>query len=122
LLYGNLQKLLAQTIADATMNAWKIKYTYWTDSITKQIETASTTNSFALTPSFPGEDAFVSGAAKEILNSFFPNQKTEIINFSQIIRDASLFTGYHLDYDNESGYKLGEILGKEVLQKQDSNN
>ncbi len=122
LLYGNLQKLLAQTIADATMNAWKIKYTYWTDSITKQIETASTTNSFALTPSFPGEDAFVSGAAKEILNSFFPNQKTEIINFSQIIRDASLFTGYHLDYDNQSGYKLGEILGKEVLQKQDSNN
>jgi hypothetical protein len=86
------------------------------------VETSSTTNNFSLTPSFPTENAFVSGAAKEILVSFFPTQKTEIINFSQSIRDASLFTGYHFDYDNQAGYKLGEILGKEVLEKQDSLN
>jgi hypothetical protein len=122
LLYSNLQKLLAQTVADATMNCWEIKYNFWTDSTNKLVETSSTTNNFSLTPSFPTENAFVSGAAKEILVSFFPTQKTEIINFSQSIRDASLFTGYHFDYDNQAGYKLGEILGKEVLEKQDSLN
>lgn len=111
-----MQKILAQGLADAFMECWKIKFTYWSarpETVIKNFNTFVPTPS---SPSYPSEYTTISKTATEILSYFFPEQKHNFVNDAVAFRYIPLWSGTNFEIDNQEGFKLGEQIGKEVIK------
>lgn len=113
--YARIQKLLAQSIADAFIRAWEIKYRELSH---RPIERIPDIHLAVQTPPFPG---YVSGhsaisfAAATILSHEIPELRNMWEANARDARNSRLVAGIHFDSDNESGEYLGRRVGEEIL-------
>jgi hypothetical protein len=115
--YAYAQMVLAESVADAFMECWKVKYTYWT----KRPDMTDTTIAVAMpNPPFPG---YVSGhstisfTAATVLGALFPKDKEIFLSDAEEAKNSRLWAGIHFPYDNEEGEKLGKAVGEFVVKK-----
>lgn len=114
--YAQKQKLLAQTIADAFIEAWKIKYTWYTKRPSMKIPNLTPMVADPPFPGFPSGHATISEAAATILSSLYPAKRTLWYELSRDARNSRLVAGIHFDIDNTQGARVGAQVGQEILQ------
>jgi hypothetical protein len=111
--YSYAQMILAQSLADAFMECWKVKYTYWTKR--PSMSDKSITFIWLNNPNFPSYvsgHATVSFTAATILSTLFPEYKESWFLNAEEAKNTRLWAGIHFPYDLEEGKRLGEEIGK----------
>lgn len=108
--------------ADTFIAAWEAKYHYWT---VRPITAAKrlldvTLEPAILTPPFPsyvsGHAAF-SGAAAQVLATYFPAQASRLHAMAREAAESRLLGGIHFRHDNEDGMQLGRKVAEKVLMR-----
>ena len=115
--YAHIQSILAQTIADAFIETWKVKYTYWTarpDMIDPTIRTAMKDPRF---PGYVSGHSTISAAAAMVLLALVPSRGPVWMADAIEARDSRLVAGIHLDVDNLEGFTLGTTIGKLIAAR-----
>jgi hypothetical protein len=114
--YAKAQKLLAQTLADAFMECWKVKYTYWTSRPSMNDATIDLAMPNPPFPSYLSGHSTISRAGAEMLGALFPAKRDLFIADAEEARNSRLWAGIHFPYDNEQGFALGEKVGRASVQ------
>lgn len=109
--------MLNAAMLDASIASWKAKYTWWTQRpITVIRENFDATFLPPLVtpthPSYVSGHATVSGAAAEVLKSYFPEDAAQIDTWAEEAAISRLYGGIHYRFDNEAGLSLGRRVGK----------
>lgn len=109
--------MLNAAMLDASIASWKAKYTWWTQRpITVIRESFDATFLPPLVtpthPSYVSGHATVSGAAAEVLKSYFPQDAAQIDAWAEEAAMSRLYGGIHYRFDNEAGLSLGRRVGK----------
>lgn len=115
--YAYVQMVLAEGMADAFMECWKVKYLYWTkrpDMADSSIRTAIPNPNF---PSYVSGHATISYAAGTILAHLFPNDAEAILKDAETAKNTRLWAGIHFAHDNDEGEKLGVAIAEFIIQK-----
>lgn len=111
------QSALARTVADAFMECWKVKFTYWT----ARPSMADPSISLAMAnPAFPGYvsgHSTVSAAAASVLSMLLPEQRDEWWREAAEARDSRLIAGIHFEIDNTAGFQLGTDVGAAAVAR-----
>jgi hypothetical protein len=115
--YAKYQSILAQSLADSFMECWKVKYTYWTARPSMRIENLNTAMNNPNFPSYVSGHSTISSTAAQVLGTFFPEKKAIWVKDAENARDSRLWAGIHFDVDNQEGFKLGEMIGKDIVSK-----
>ena len=111
LAYARTQKALSQTVADAFMECWKVKYTYWTERPDMAIPGLVTGMKNPPFPSYLSGHSTVSAAAATVLGKLIPSQAKLFMTDAEQARDSRLYAGIHFPMDNEQGFALGQRVG-----------
>ena len=104
-------------IYDATVLAWKEKVKY------KRARPAATDPSIKpvtatpLTYSYPCEHTVTAAAAATVLAYFFPEKKDSIMALAREASDSRIAAGLQYPSDAEAGWKLGESVAKQIIEK-----
>ena len=110
--YAHLQSDLARTLADAFVETWKVKFTYWTarpDMVDPTLTTAMPDPRF---PGYVSGHSTVSAAAAMILGLLVPGKAAVWMADAEEARDSRLMAGIHFPIDNDAGFALGRQIGK----------
>lgn len=108
------QKILTQTVVDAFMECWKVKFTYWTarpNQLSKQVEAGQVMNSPNF-PSYVSGHSTISYAAATVLAHMFPEESDDLFKLADKAKQSRLFAGIHFPIDNEEGMELGKKVGQ----------
>jgi len=111
--YARVQAMLAQVLADAFMECWKVKYQYWTARPSMRIPGLELAMLDPPFPSYPSGHAVVSAAAAEVLAVLVPRHATAWRGMSRDAADSRLYAGVHFQVDTVEGTKLGTAIGQE---------
>jgi len=101
---------------DAAIAIMDAKYTYW-GIRPDQYDTTYTP--LISTPPFPGyPSGHAAGAAttSAVLSYFFPADAGEFRKLAQECADSRFYAGIHFRTDNETGLRMGEALGKYIVE------
>jgi membrane-associated phospholipid phosphatase len=104
-------------IYNVTVLAWKEKLKYKrsrpgeTDLSLKPLVTAP------LTYSYPCEHSVTAAAAATVLAYFFPEKKDSILAMARAASQSRINAGVQFPSDVEAGWKLGEQVGQEIVEK-----
>jgi len=115
--YATAQKLLAQSIADAFIITWDVKYRYWTQRPSMRIPHL---NLALPDPNFPGYvsgHSTISKTAAEVLSHLFPDKRDVWQRNATDAKNSRLSAGIHFDVDNRAGEDLGKAIGMEILAR-----
>lgn len=115
--YAYAQMVLAEAVADAFMECWKVKYTYWTkrpDMVDKTIQTAMPNPPF---PGYVSGHSTISFAGATVLAKLFPGDAEMYLGDAEEAKNSRLWAGIHFSHDNEEGKKLGIAVGNAVILK-----
>lgn len=115
--YANTQKILAQSLADSFIEAWKVKYTYWTERPSMVISNLSLSMPDPIFPGYVSGHSTISRTAAEVLGTLYPNYKDVFLKDATTAKNTRLIAGVHFPMDNDEGFKLGEKVGKQALYK-----
>jgi len=107
---------------DAFISCWSTKFRFWTERPVTVIRAKFNpeflphivTPPF---PSYPSGHATVSGAASEVLASFFPEQSGKFRAMAVEASKSRLYGGIHFPVDNEEGLKVGQKIGRRVIER-----
>lgn len=114
--YAYVQMVLAQTLADAFMECWKVKYVYWTkrpSMVDSSIDLAMKDPPF---PSYLSGHSTISRAAAGVLSVMLPKYKDEFLAGAEEAKNSRLWAGIHFPYDNENGAELGRRVAETVVE------
>lgn len=114
--------MLNAAMLDASIASWKAKYTWWTQRpitvIRENFDAAFLPPLVTPThPSYVSGHATVSGAAAEILKSYFPKESKQIDAWAEEAAMSRLYGGIHYRFDNDAGLDLGRRVGKLTVAK-----
>ena len=104
-------------IYDATVLAWKEKIKYKrkrpgdSDPLLKPVINAP------LTYSYPCEHSVTAAAAATVLAYFFPEKADSILQLAQAASQSRIDAGVQFPSDVEAGWKLGEQVAKQIIEK-----
>lgn len=108
---------LGRVIVDSTVAAFDSKYTYLIkrpDMIDPELITYIPTPNH---PSFPSAHSTVSSAVVEVLNHYFPQNKSE---WNRLLEEAGMsriWAGLHFPIDHKEGMALGKKVGQNFLKQ-----
>ena len=109
--------ILAESIADAFIECWGVKFSYWTkrpDMVDATIQTAMPNPPF---PGYVSGHSTISFAAATVLGQFFPDDASLYIHDATEAKNTRLWAGIHFSHDNDEGERLGIEIGKFVIEK-----
>jgi hypothetical protein len=116
---------LNAAMLDAFIACWHAKFKWWTERpvtvIRSRFDPAFTPH--VLTPPFPGYvsgHSSASGAAAEVLASFFPDRAAGLHAMAHEASMSRLYGGIHFRSDNEQGLELGRRVGARALARQNA--
>ena len=115
--YALVQKDLAQTLSDAFMECWKVKYTYWTARPSMRIPGLATAMN---DPNFPGYisgHSTISKAAADVLSALAPSHQSAWQAMASEARQSRLKAGIHFDVDNAVGFQVGDEVGRQTISR-----
>jgi len=104
-------------IYDATILAWKEKIKYKRkrphdlDPLVKPVINAP------LTYSYPCEHSVTAAAAATVLAYFFPEKADSIMQMAHAASQSRVDAGVQFPSDVEAGWKLGEQVAKQIIEK-----
>ena len=104
-------------IYDATVLAWKEKLKYkrvrpeGLDRSLKPLVNSPTTYSY------PCEHSVTAAAAATVLAYFFPEKADSILHMARAASQSRVDAGVQFPSDVEAGWKLGEEVGKRIVEK-----
>ncbi len=113
------QKLLTQSVADSFIEAWRIKYTYWTERPDMAIEGFAPQFDNPYFPSYVSGHATVSQTAADILSYLIPQKTDQFQAQAQEAADSRLWAGVHFDMDNAVGQKLGRQVASSIIESRE---
>ena len=112
LVYAHLQSDLARTLADAFIETWRVKFTYWSarpDMVDPTVSTAMPDPRF---PGYVSGHSAVSAAAATLLGVLVPAKVNVWFADAEEARDSRLMAGIHFPVDNDEGFALGRQVGR----------
>lgn len=115
--YARAQKLLAQTVADAFIECWKVKYEFWIKRPSMKIPDLDLAVGDPPFPGYVSGHSTISAAAAAVLSYLFPDKENVWQNNARDARNSRLVAGIHFDADNQVGFALGQDVGREVIKK-----
>jgi hypothetical protein len=115
--YAFIQKVLAQTLADAFMECWKVKYIYWTARPSMRIDGLNIAMDNPPFPGYVSGHSTISKAAADVLSIMIPGKKEYFQSMAIEARDSRLKAGIHFNIDNTQGYELGHLVAIESISK-----
>ena len=113
--YALIQKNVAQTMSDAFMECWKVKYIYWTARPDMRLPGLVTGMP---DPNFPGYisgHSTVSKAAADVLSVMDPADRTQWEAMAAQARRSRLVAGIHFDVDNSVGFDVGTNVASQSV-------
>jgi hypothetical protein len=114
--YAVLQSTLAQTLSDAFMECWKVKYTYWTARPDMRMPGLSVAMDDPNFPGYVSGHATVSKAAADVLSALVPRYASTWEADADQARNSRLVAGIHFDSDNAAGYEVGSAVAIQFIQ------
>lgn len=111
------QSILTQTLADAFIECWKVKYTYWTARPDMRDKNINTAMADPLFPSYVSGHSTISKAAADVLAKLYPTEQDRFENMAMEARDSRIYAGIHFEIDNEAGFNLGTEVAGQIISK-----
>ena len=104
-------------IYDATILAWREKLKY--KRARPQAADASVKPAIAApsTYSYPCEHTVTAAAAANVLAYFFPEKADSILQLARAASQSRINAGVQFPSDAEAGWKLGEAVAKQIIEK-----
>lgn len=113
---ADVRASLTAAMADAFVNCWRTKFTFWTARPSKRDTSIVLDIPLPLFPSYPSGHSTISGAAATVLSKAFPDDAEYFTAAAREAADSRLWAGIHFPNDNEQGLAMGKEIGKRVLQ------
>jgi len=104
-------------IYDATVLAWKEKLKYKRSRPAVADPSLKPVVKTPLTYSYPCEHTVTAAAAATVLAYFFPEKKDSILAMAHAAAQSRINAGVQFPSDAEAGWKLGEQVGQDVVEK-----
>jgi membrane-associated phospholipid phosphatase len=104
-------------IYDATILAWKEKLKYKRQRPNVLDASLKTVINAPLTYSYPDEHSVTAAAAAYTLAYFFPDKKDSIMQLAHAASQSRIDAGVQFPSDVDAGWKLGEQVAKEIIEK-----
>lgn len=102
---------------EAMKAAWHYKYLYNRQSPYKNDNAIKLLMPETGLPSYPSEDAVLSGAAADMLRSLFPAAVEEITLYAAAQRNAALWSGRAASSDISAGLALGKAVAAQLIAR-----
>ena len=104
-------------IYDATILAWKEKAKYKRKRPNELDPSVKPVINAPLTYSYPCEHSVTAAAAAYMLAYFFPEKKDSIMQMAHAASQSRVNAGVQFQSDVDAGWKLGEQVAKEIIEK-----
>lgn len=104
-------------IYDATILAWKQKLKYKRSRPHNADASLKPVINAPLTYSFPCEHSVTAAAAATMLAYFFPAKADSIMQMARAASQSRIDAGVQYQSDVDAGWKLGEQVAKEIIEK-----
>jgi membrane-associated phospholipid phosphatase len=104
-------------IYDATILAWKEKVKYKRKRPHDLDPSIKPAINAPLTYSYPCEHSVTAAAAAYMLAYFFPEKTDSIMQMAHAASQSRVDAGVQFPSDVEAGWKLGELVAKEIIEK-----
>jgi len=104
-------------IYDATILAWKEKIKYKRKRPNELDPSVKPVINAPLTYSYPCEHSATAAAAAYMLAYFFPEKKDSIMQMAHAASQSRVNAGVQFQSDVDAGWKLGEQVAKEIIEK-----
>ncbi len=104
-------------IYDATILAWKEKIKYKRKRPNETDPTLKPIVKSPLTYSYPCEHTVTAAAAAYVLAYFFPEKTDSIMQMARAASQSRIDAGVQFPSDADAGWKLGEQVAKEIIEK-----
>jgi membrane-associated phospholipid phosphatase len=104
-------------IYDATVLAWQEKVRYKRQRPSVKDRSLTTLIASPLTYSYPCEHSVTAAAAAHVLAYFLPEKADSILQLARAASQTRINAGVQYPSDVEAGWKLGEQVARQVIQK-----
>jgi len=104
-------------IYDATILAWKEKIKYKRKRPHDLDPSLKSSIDAPLTYSYPCEHSVTAAAAAYVLAYFFPEKADSILQLAHAASQSRVDAGVQFPSDAEAGWKLGEQVAKQIIEK-----
>jgi membrane-associated phospholipid phosphatase len=104
-------------IYDATILAWKEKLKYKRKRPQDVDALLNSPIQAPLTYSYPCEHSVTAAAAANVLAYFFPEKKDSIMQLAHAASESRVNAGVQFPSDVEAGWKLGEQVASQIIEK-----
>ena len=104
-------------IYDATILTWKVKVKYKRKHPADLDPSIKPVIKAPLTYSFPCEYSVTAAAAAYMLVYFFPEKTDSIMQMAHAASQSRINAGVQFKSDVDAGWKLGEQVAKEIIEK-----
>jgi len=104
-------------IYDATILAWKEKVKYKRNRPNELDPSVKPVINAPLTFSYPCEHSVTAAAAAYMLVYFFPEKTDSIMQMAHAASQSRINAGVQFQSDVDAGWKLGEQVAKEIIEK-----
>jgi hypothetical protein len=104
-------------MADAFIECWACKYTYWTARPFHRIPGLVTVIATPNFPTYTSGHSTISAAAAVVLGAVFPDERDYFLQQSLEAAMSRLYGGIHFRHDNEQGTVCGTLIGEKVVRR-----
>jgi hypothetical protein len=108
---------LNMAMADAFIECWACKYTYWTARPFQRIPGLVTVIPTPNFPTYTSGHSTISAAAAVVMGEVFPAERDYFAGQAQEAAMSRLYGGIHFRHDNEEGARVGAIIGARVVDR-----
>jgi hypothetical protein len=101
---------------DAAISTWYTKYNYWTARPFERITNLTTVIPTPNHPSYTSSHSTISAAASVVLGDLFPKEGGYFNSQAVEASMSRLWGGIHFKEDVDNGFKVGQQIGKRVVE------
>jgi membrane-associated phospholipid phosphatase len=115
---ARVMALLNMALMDAGISCWDTKYTYWLLRPSQADPTITLPIGLPNFPSYTSGHSTFSGAAAEVLEYFFPDEREKLQEMAKDASMSRMYGGIHYRFDGEEGLAAGRAIGRLAIEKE----